>query len=77
MKFRITFKTPDALDAQTLCEDIALECDRPDVGPEQECPHCEEELKKCKTLFNKFVRYDELITVEFDTQAGTATIIGV
>lgn len=64
MKFQITFKTPNATDAI----DAALDSF-----------HDEEERERLKydmtILASKFIMYDEIVTIEFDTKAQTATVI--
>ena len=77
MRFRLTFKTPGAFDRQTVSEDIALECEEGDVGPHEECPACAERMQACENLIDQFVKYDELIVIEFDTFNQTATVVKV
>jgi hypothetical protein len=75
MKIRLTFKTPDVVDEQRIAEDIALECSEPDVGPDAECNTCIHNQQLVLALIEEFVRYGEYITVEFDTEDKTATVI--
>ncbi len=56
MKFRVTFKTPDAVDYAV--DEYGLE-------------HKDE----IKETARKFVTYGEYITVEFDTETQTATVV--
>ncbi len=57
MKFRVTFKTPDALD-------YALD----------DFPY-DESREEAKEVAKQFIEYGEYITVEFDTEAKTATVV--
>lgn len=73
MKLQVVFKTPDAVEA--AMEDAEHNCDGPNS-----CPDCETEewaLYEAKLLTKKFVRHGEYITVEFDTEAGTATVVPI
>ena len=77
MKFCLTFKTPDVVDEQQLKEDIALSCAGPDVGPDEDCDYCNEKLEEQKTLIDQFVKYGEVVVIEFDTVNKTATVVKV
>jgi hypothetical protein len=72
MKVRVTFKTPDAVDR--ALEDAAPDgyCD-PSVAETPEV----EGMAAAKELIGKFVKWGELVTIEFDTAAGTATVVPV
>lgn len=86
MKFRLTFKTPDVLD-QVLSKymDTPNEhfpCSHEDF--DGNCDRCNEVEEECLTNIDtiqkaaeKFIRYGECITIEFDSEMGTATIIPV
>lgn len=70
MKFTLTFKCPDVLD----------QVDNPEPN---EDPYIEEEWDKyysnkaeISKIVEKFIRWGELITVEFDTETLTAVVIG-
>jgi hypothetical protein len=78
MKFKLTFKTPDVLDR-------AL--DDADYDPKimcscgGNCSDCERLLdqagldrQEIRNFSKQFVRYDEYITIDFDTETGTATV---
>jgi hypothetical protein len=77
MKFRITFKTPDTVD--DTIKDLTFadsECDCglcPDCKETEESKH--EVIQGIKTLIERYVRYGELITVEFDTDTGACTVV--
>lgn len=68
MKIQITFKTPDALDAafDQYCE--------PTKNDTSITMQYEEGV--VDTL-NKFIKYGEQVTIEFDFDAGTATVVPV
>jgi hypothetical protein len=59
LKVRVLFKTPDAV--STALEDLRgiSETDR------------DRAIKK----ISRFVRYGEIVTIEFDTDAGTAKVL--
>lgn len=65
MKFTITFKTPDALDSVLNEQDY---CD----AEEQE-----EKSEKILSIASKFIKYGEYVNIEFDTDAGTATVVPI
>jgi hypothetical protein len=64
MRFRITMKSPDAVD--TALHDI-LE----DISPENR----EETEELITHHINRWFEYGEYLTVELDTDEGTATVI--
>ena len=66
MKFKLTFKTPNATDAIN----DQLDCEYNDDSEERK------ELKEAmEDVAEKFVEYDEYITIEFDTDGQTATVL--
>ena len=67
MKFRVTFKDPDGV-TDALC-DAGL-VDRSGYTDEDQGELVSERLEK-------FIRYGEYITIEFDIDSGTATVIPV
>lgn len=78
MKFRVTFKTPDVLDSalsdawsEAHCEDHEYR----DAG----CSACidasEESRHQVKELAEKFIEYGEYVTIEFDTETQTSTVV--
>jgi hypothetical protein len=71
MKFLIHFKTPDALD-YVIKKHTQFRRDF-EVNEEQ----IEEEITKLKSVAKKFIKFNEEIKVEFDTDAETATILPV
>lgn len=75
-KFRVVFKTPDALDLAT--QEAGSEMAR------KECPDDNEtkqnSVGKLWALFlrgfaEQWVKHGEYVTIEFDYNAGTATVI--
>lgn len=62
MKFIISFKTPDAV-SYTITE------------LEEDGSFSEDEIAKAKDLTYEFIEYDENVSIEFDTEAGTATVL--
>ena len=82
MKFCITFKTPDALEYairdevermanQYVDEDGTISSENKEEFEDNKY-HLEEEMSK---VANKFIKYGELITIEFDTDFNTAKVI--
>jgi hypothetical protein len=69
MKIRVMFKTPDAV--ERAIDDVVDADDALD----------DEDRALLKTQADNFicgfVRYGELITIEFDTEAETATVVPV
>ena len=69
MKFSITFKTPDAVD-DALKEHF-------EVDAYDESPKAMELLghrENAEMLMSQFVQHGEYVTIEFDTDAKTATV---
>lgn len=68
MKFKVTFKTPDAVEYGLLDSGAPTDgmgnLDRED-----------DEVQECFALSRKFVQYGEYVTIEFDTQTQTATVV--
>jgi hypothetical protein len=79
MKFTVYFKTPDAMHyaIEEAIEWVGYEDDQPPTDSEA----AEEEKYKITEAMNavaeKFMKYGEVITVEFDTEAKTATVLKV
>ncbi len=74
MKFRVTLKEPDSFhDAIYLA--AKKEVKSKSSGDKEEDEILADETKEeIKTFLEKWVRYSEYITVEFDTELGTATV---
>jgi hypothetical protein len=75
MKFRVTFKTPDAL--EYAAQEVSV------VEARQQAEHdgatfydAQGEAYDAAIEFGKkWVKYGEYVTIEFDTEAGTATVV--
>jgi hypothetical protein len=81
MKFQVSFKTPYVLkhaleqasydpDAQCDCGGSCVDCDRLSEIANNEAA-------AIIGVASKFIQYDECITIEFDTEAGTATVVQI
>jgi hypothetical protein len=75
MKLTITWKTPDAGDyaIREAAED-ALE-GRTDLDSEERAWLIQEQAEALSEALTQWVQYGELITIEFDLTAGTATVL--
>ncbi len=90
MKINITFKTPDTVE-RAISEalgDLKLHGARCSLDDQSDCDYCqndrEEELEtiqgernKAEELIGKFVQHGEVVTIEFDTDTGTAKVVEV
>lgn len=77
MKLKLTFKTPDVL-YQAAEQHINAYPPDADEADEEEYPYLmEEALETVKEMLEKWVRHEEFITIEFDTEAKTATVLEV
>lgn len=82
MKFTVTFKTPDALDQvkdelaeyedDEECEFSEKDEHEPD---DEEIKELEEKIAEAAEFFDEWTRYAECITIEFDTEKNTATVV--
>jgi hypothetical protein len=74
MKFRLTMQDPDQL--TDACEDAArksladLGLDADEMGP-----LIAKRAEKLSGFAGRWIEYDEYITIEFDTDAGTAVVV--
>lgn len=73
MKFRVTFKTPDAVDVESIVNQLFPQ--RQD-GDEDDLEY-ESAHDKVRSCVEKFVKYGEVITVEFDIENGTCIVVPV
>ncbi|MEK6879049.1 MAG: hypothetical protein AABY22_05545 [Nanoarchaeota archaeon] len=72
MKFRVTLKEPDSFhDAIKFAAEKEFKSSFSGDEKEASADEIKEEIK---TFLEKWVRYSEYITVEFDTELGTATV---
>jgi hypothetical protein len=70
VKFRVTFKTPDALDA--AAEEFGKSQFEENPSEDESAEYW---AKFAKKFCEKFVKWGEYVTVEFDLLAGTATVV--
>lgn len=85
MKFRISFKTPDAIDYAINDATGDDSCGDPEhAGGSGMCLDCEltsdqnrELADKMRACAEKFIEYGECLVVEFDTDTGTCVVIPV
>ena len=73
MKIKITFKTPDAVD-DALEQEFATNYEE-DSPSDRDEERVEEMKETARNTIEKFVRCGEYITVEFDTDNDTATVL--
>lgn len=83
MKFRVSFKTPDVLDS-VIEEQTDTHCENHFDGHDLNCNDCillEEKacanVELIKGCAEQFIKYNEYITIEFDTEKDTATVIPI
>lgn len=78
MSFKITFKTPDAIDnaiqEEILCKTYQMLGDETESLTEEQGEEIFEFGQKLRALVGKFTRDSEYITVEFDVEAGTCNV---
>lgn len=75
MKIQVTFKDPDVADdaISEAFEDLEIEGL---TDPEEAALVREHREKEARDfIFGTFMKYQEYITVEFDTEAKTATVV--
>lgn len=79
MKFTVNFKTPDAVEYALVNEFQYEHPDENGLVPVSKGRLNKEHAKvsDCLDLTDKFVSWGEYIAVEFDSEAGTATVIPV
>jgi hypothetical protein len=75
MKFTVTMKDPDALyeSAKDAAEAYAQSIEG--LGDDEREALRELRLEKLTDFASEYMRYGEYIDVEFDTEAGTATVL--
>jgi hypothetical protein len=66
VKFRLTFKTPNATDAIV---------DQLDAEYNDDSEEKQEMKEAMEDVAEKFVEYDEYVTIEFDTDGQSATVV--
>lgn len=70
MKFRVTMKTPDALDY--ALEDLKEELKDHALLDEDEM---EEKLNEAREFAQEYMEWSEYLRVEFDTETKTVTVL--
>jgi hypothetical protein len=79
MIVRLTFKTPDVTDAiPELLHPHCAAHEEYDFGCGECASHkfyAEDEIQIFKMKLGKFIKYGEYVTIEFDTEKGTATVV--
>lgn len=76
MKFTVTFKDPDAL--QNALEEAAIQSIRgktKGLTEKQVNLLVEDEIEELRGCTEKWIEWSEYLKVEFDTIAGTATVL--
>lgn len=71
MTFRVTFKTPDAIDVAFNEAEVHAR----EIMPLEEID--EKVVQPMSEVVNRFVKYNELVTIEFDTVNKTAVVLPV
>lgn len=75
MKFTITMKDPDGF-SNSVDEAVAdLTQDIADLPEDEQELLLEARKEKLQTLLKTWFEYDEYLTVEVDTEAGTCTVV--
>ena len=75
MKFRVTLKDPDGF-YDGITDAVESSLNGTTFSDEEEFEKISElRREKIKTAISKWVEYGEYITIEFDTTAGTATVV--
>lgn len=87
MKFQVLFKTPDAPETAIQKEYEYISCGAPECGENGSpgtCLDCERLHDQARdteadmwAVINKFVEYNEQVTIEFDTETGEARVVPV
>ena len=73
MKFKVTFKSPDAVYQSTV--DAASDAAHHIIDDEERDQAMSDIRTDLMDFSDKWVRYGEYITIEFDTDNKTATVI--
>lgn len=75
MRFRATFKSPDAI--YHAANEAAESAISSDVEEFARSEMVEEKRHELTIAVDKWVKYGEYVTIEFDTEKGTATVCEV
>ena len=75
MKFKVTLKDPDGFHecTQDAAKDAVMAIDGLDAGERESL--IETRTEKLGEFMAKWVEYGEYISIEFDTEAKTATVV--
>lgn len=73
MKFIVTFKTPDAV--ANAIKEAAMQAIPPNIDDAEADAFFSEKQDEMLTCILKWVKYAECVTIEFDTEADTATVV--
>lgn len=74
MKFRVTMKDPDTLH-DAITEAVKVEVNQLLDDPDEREALQETREEKVREICKEWFEYDEYLTVEIDTEAGTATVV--
>lgn len=74
MKFRCTFKDPDALHDQ-IRDAVTAEVEAMHLDEDEAEVLIEKRVEKVGEFCSRWIRYSEYITIEFDTNAGRADLV--
>ncbi len=75
MKFSVTLKDPDGF-SESVQEAVKENVARmPDLGEEERESVEEIRTEAVNKFLEKWIEYSEYVTIEFDTVAGTATVM--
>lgn len=79
MKFKITMKDPDAA-FEAIRDAVGLEIEKLKstgiISLDEADELSESRQRKVSESISKWLKYGEYLTVEFDTESGTAVVIG-
>jgi len=74
MKFKVTFKTPDALE-NSIKEAVNHELSKLELDPRERHHLLEDEVSKIKQQFAPFFKWNELLKVECDTEDTSIKVL--
>lgn len=74
MKFRVTMKDPDCLH-DAIKEAVEADVAALDLPLDEAAVVADVRSAKARSVCATWFRFDEYITVEIDTDAGTATVV--
>jgi hypothetical protein len=75
MKFKITFKDPDAVYDAVRDEVISQVNSTVSLEPSEKADIIESRTEKTIDKLKRWIMYGEYVTIEFDTDADTATVV--